>query len=466
MSMRRREPEQRGMWVATHELPSSPGHVFYEKLNKLLEESEFDRRVEELCEPYYAPEVGRPGIAPGVYFRMLFVGYFEGLAAQRAIAWKCADSLSVRAFLGLGVSEEAPDHSSLTKIRQRLPEEVHAQVFALVLEMAREKGMVKGKKLAVDATTLEANAAMKSMVRRATGEDWKAYLRRLAKAEGMEDPSDEDLRRMDRGRKGKKVSNEEWESPSDPEARITRMKDGRTRFAYKAEHAVDLDSGVIVAPAIYPGDAADVDSILATMDTAGENLREAGSEATIEAAIADKGYHSVSTLAYLEEEFEIRTYIPEREQRGRRRWEKRSESERRAFYANRRRCRGPNGKKLSRRRSEIVERSFAHTCQTGAARRTWLRGSVNVSKRYTVHAAAYNLGLMMRVLFGIGTPRSLQGLASALIHGLVSLLRYVFAPVCRRWFTGRANRANTGADSVNPRCIVSTNQIHHSSTGC
>jgi transposase len=235
------------MWIATHELPRSPGHVFYEKLNRLLAEGDFDRQCEALCAPYYADTVGRPSIPPGVYCRMLFVGYFEGLDSQRAIAWKCADSLSVRTFLGLETTAAAPDHSSLTRIRQRLPWEVHLRVFTVLLDMARAKGLLRGKTLAIDATTLEANAAMKTMVRRATGEDWKAYLRRLMKAEGIDDPSDEDLRRFDRKRTDKKVSNTEWTSPTDPDSRIMKMKDGRTHFGYKAEHAIDVESDLIVA---------------------------------------------------------------------------------------------------------------------------------------------------------------------------------------------------------------------------
>ena len=206
MALGRREAKQLGMWVASKVLPTSPGHVFYEKLNGLLAEADFDRRVEDLCAPHYAKEQGRPGIAPGVYFRMLLVGFFEGLGSQRGIAWKCADSLSVRSFLGLSLTEAAPEHSSLTKIRKRLPLEVHVAVFTVVLEIAQEKGLLRGKTIAIDATFLEANAAMKTMVRRVSGEDWKEYLEKLAKEAGLEDPNDEDLRRFDRKRKNKKVS--------------------------------------------------------------------------------------------------------------------------------------------------------------------------------------------------------------------------------------------------------------------
>ena len=428
MALGRREAKQTGMWVAATELPRSPGHGFYEKLNRLLAEADFDRQVEALCRPYYDDEVGRPSIPPGVYLRMLFVGYFEGLSAQRAIAWKCADSLSVRAFLGLGLSEDAPDHSSLTRIRKRLPLAVHIQAFTLVLEMARQKGLLRGKTLAVDATTLEANAAMKSMVHRVTGEDWKAYLRRLAKAEGIEDPSDEELRRFDRRRKGKKVSNAEWQSPTDAAARIAKMKDGRTHFAYKAEHAVDVDSGLIVSAEIYQADEADGDTGLMTVESAREQLEAVDSPRAVEEVLEDKGYHQAEALAVLREVHHVRTYIPEPARRGHRVWVDKDPGQQAAVYANRRRCAGTRGRALSRQRSEHVERSFAHTCETGGARRTWLRGLTNVAKRYWVHASAHNLGALMRVLFGVGTPRSLQGCLAALSALLVALWTRLAGP--------------------------------------
>jgi transposase len=408
------------MWVATHELPRSPGHVFYEKLNRLLAEADFDRQCEDLCAPYYADAVGRPSIPPGVYCRMLFVGYFEGLDSQRAIAWKCADSLSVRTFLGLETTAAAPDHSSLTRIRQRLPWEVHLRVFTLLLEMAHTKGLLRGKTLAIDATTLEANAAMKTMVRRVSGEDWKAYLRRLMKAEGIDDPSDEDLRRFDRKRTDKKVSNTEWTSPTDPDSRIMKMKDGRTHFGYKAEHAIDVESDLIVAAQIYAGDTADGDSILITTEAAQENLQAAGSKQAIEDTLGDKGYHKIETLAVLREVHGVRTYIPERADHLRHNWRDRPPGDQ-AFYANRQRVQGPRGRRLSKVRSEFVERSFAHVCGTGNGRRTWLRGTLNVAKRYVLQVAARNLGVLMRVLFGVGTPRRLQGALSALLTLLVSL---------------------------------------------
>lgn len=425
MGLGRREAKQTGMWVATGDLPRSPGHVFYEKLNGLLAEADFDRRCEDLCAPYYAQDVGRRSIPPGVYFRMLFVGFFEGLGAQRAIAWKCSDSLSVRNFLGLEPTDEAPDHSSLTRIRKRLPLEVHLQVFTMVLEVAQAKGMMRGKILAVDATSLEANAAMKSIVRRATGEKWEKYLQRLAKAEGLENLTAEELRRFDKKRKNKKVSNAEWASPIDPDARIMKMKDGRTHFSYKAEHAIDVESDLVVAAQIYEGDTADGDSILMTVQAAQDTLAAIGNDDGVEDVLGDKGYHKIETLGILREVHGVRTYIPERADRIRHNWRDRESGDKAAFYTNRKRVCGKRGRRLSRLRSEYVERSFAQTCETGGARRTWLRGRENVAKRYWVHVAARNLGAMMRKLFGIGTPRSLQGalgVALALLYWLWSWL--------------------------------------------
>jgi transposase len=404
---RRASERQAEFWVPTADLPRTPGHPFYFKLNELLAESGFDRFVEQLCEPHYA-QGGRPSIPPGVYFRMLFIGYFEGLDSQRGIAWRCADSLALKQFLGYGLTDGTPDHSSLTNTRQRLPELVHEQVFTRILQLAREKRLLKGQTVGVDATLLEANAAMKSIVRKDTGDDWKAWLRKLAQEEGLENPSDDDLKKFDQGRKNKKVSNQEWESKSDPAARIMKMKDGRTHLAYKAEHAVDLESGLLLAATIHAGDAADGDSLLQTVIAAQANLVQAGSDAAIRDVPTDNGYHKNETLAQCDA-WGIRTYCAEKQEKYQRVWIDKPAEQERAFRANRRRVRGQRGKALQRRRSEFCERSFAHSCKTGAARRSWLRSLLDVAKRYVVHAAALNLGVLMRKLFGIGTPRTLQG---------------------------------------------------------
>lgn len=415
----RAEVQQPDLWIATTDLPRSPGHVFYEKLNGVLAEAAFDRHVEDLCRTHYANGVGRDSIPPGVYFRMLLVGYFEGLDSQRGIAWRCADSLSLRTFLGIPLVEATPDHSSLTKIRQRLPLEVHERVFLFVLRVAQEKKLLGGKTVAVDATTLEANAAMKGIVRKDTGEDWKEFLKRLLAEQGVHNPTDEELRRFDRKRP-KKVSNKEWESPTDPDSRITKMKDGRTHLAYKAEHALDLDSGLLVGAAVYPADQADAATLGDSLQAAQLNVVLAGSPQAVEEVVADKGYHKAETLA----ECAVggtRTYIPEPQRPKNYRWQGKPESWRRATAANRRRVRGARSKRLQKLRSERVERSFAHVCETGGGRRTWLRGLVNVTKRYVVQAAAYNLGVLLRTLFGVGTPRTLQGEGKRLLRALSRL---------------------------------------------
>jgi transposase len=403
MSLGRRIPKQDELFIPATQVATGPGHPFYTKLNAVLAGAGFDEFVEKLCEPYYK-EGGRPGIPPGVYFRMLFIGYFEGLDSQRGIAWRCADSLGLRAFLGFRLTEETPVHVSMTVIRQRLPESVFDRVFVFVLSLLEEKGLLRGKAVAIDATTLEANAAMKSIVRKDTGQDWKEYLRGLAKAEGIENPTEEDLRRLDRSRKDKKVSNKQWESPTDRDSRITKMKDGRTHLAYKAEHAVNLESEAIVAATVTFADKSDPQSGPVTLNLAEANLVLAGSAIAIEETVMDKGYHDNGLLAELAETG-VRTYIPERRQKNRR-WTDKPIEQEKAFRANRQRVRRKKGRQLNRRRSERCERTFAHVCETGGGRRTWLRGQTNVSKAHTLKCAAYNLGVLLRKVWGMRKPRN------------------------------------------------------------
>jgi len=438
MAMGKREAEQQQDLFVTHDkLPRSPGHVFYRKLNRLLAEGGFDRWIEALCEPHYCRGLGRPSVPPGVYFRMLLVGYFEGLNSQRGIAWRCSDSLSLREFLGVPLGEDSPDHSSLSYIRQRLPLSVHEAVFVWVLALLQQKKLLKGKTVGVDSTTLEADAAMKSIVRKDTGEDWKEYLTRLMKEEGLledddDPPSDDELRKFDKSRENKKVSNAEWTSPNDPDARIAKMKDGTTHLAYKAEHVVDLDSQAILAAEIFHADEHDTATLEDSLHQAQTHLTEAGSEVEIGEAAADKGYHSNETITELREHTTYRTYIPEPELKHARVWTDKPAEQKGAVYANRRRTRGQHGKKLQRLRSERTERTFAHVCETGGARRTWLTAIENVRKRYLVSAAAHNLGLLMRSLFKMGTPRGLQQFKTDL-EGVVSSLCLAWIATARRW---------------------------------
>jgi len=420
MAMGKRDSEeQRELFVMADKLPRSPGHVFYDKLNRVLREGGFDAHIETICEPFYVQGKGRPSVPPGVYFRMLLVGYFEGINSQRGIAWRCSDSLSLRKFLGIALDADSPDHSSLSYIRNRLPLEVHQQVFVWILALANEKKLLKGKAVAVDSTTLEANAAMKSIVRKDTGEDWNKYLTRLMQEAGLLDdrddddpPSADELRKFDKARENKHVSNEEWQSPTDPDSRIAKMKDGTTHLAYKAEHVVDLETEIIVAAEIYHADQADTRTLEDSVNAAQANQQAAGSEQQIVDVVADKGYHANEQLAALHEHTPYRTYIPEPQLQHERVWTDKPPEQKAAVYANRRRTRGDRGKQLQRLRSEKTERTFAHVCETGGARRSWLTGIDKLRKRYLLSAAAHNLSVLMRVLFKMGTPRGLQQFAN------------------------------------------------------
>jgi transposase len=415
MAMGRRKGErQQEMWLETESLPSSPGHPFYERLNAELGTHDFDAFVEEACSRFYAEKLGRPSLAPGMYFRMLLVGYFERIDSERGIAWRCSDSLALRDFLGCGIEERPPDHSTVSRTRRLIDVETHEAVFVWVLRVLGEAGLVKGQTIGIDATTLEANAALRSIIRRDTGERYDEFLEGLAKASGIETPTRQDLAKLDRKRK-KKTSNDDWQHPHDPDAQVTKMKDGRTHEAHKDEHAVDLDTGAIVAVTLHGGAVGDTSSVLQTLVEVEENiemLREDGvvegrlSKDVLAEVVMDKGYHSNDTLVTLQE-VEYRTYISEPD-RGRRNW-KGKEQEKRAVYANRRRIRGNRGKRLLRLRGELLERPFAHYLDGGGMRRTHLRRTENIFKRLLIHVAGFNLGLLMRKLVGCGTPRGHQG---------------------------------------------------------
>ena len=431
MALGRRDDErQREFWIPTQNLAAAPRHVFYERLNRLLADADFDHWIEGRCQEYYAGG-GRPSIPPGTFFRMLLVGYFEGIDSQRGIAWRCADSLSLKKFLGYDVGAETPDHSSLSRIRQRLPREVFDDVFRFVLAIVNDHGLMDAQTVGVDSTTLEANAAMKSIIRKDTAENWEEYVTRLAAEDGVEIASKPDLIRYDkdRNRQGKKkVSNDDWASPSDSDARIAKMKDGATHLAYKAEHVVDLKTEAILAAEIYHANQADTATLTESLTAAQAHLEAAEIYQDIEQAAADKGYHKAETLAACAELgcFGVTPYIPEPESRYERRWTDKPEEQRRAVYNNRRRTGRDYGKGLQRRRSEVVERTFAHVCETGGARRSWLRGIEKVAKRYLMQADAHNLGLVLRKLLGAGKPREFaawRGSALWLWAALVALLR-------------------------------------------
>jgi transposase len=407
-SNRERQSE---LWIAGTALPRTPGHPFYEKLNGVLAEHGFDAFAQEACAPYYAEKLGRPSLAPAVYFKMLFIGFFEGIDSERGIAWRVADSMALRDFLGYALTEGTPDHSTLSRTRRLLSLETHHAVFTWVLGVLTDAQLLRGDTLGIDATTLEANAALRSIVRRDTGETYQEFLTRLAQASGIETPTREDLAKIDKNRPGK-GSNKDWRNPHDPDARITKMKDGRTHLAHKSEHAVDLETGAIVAVTLQGADQGDTTTIHETLDQTKDNIcdvaqdrRRRNTIKPLREIVADKGYHSNDTLRTLHEGHGLTTCISEPD-RGRRKW-KDKPAEKKAVYKNRQRIKSEKGIAHRKRRGEIVERSFAHCYDTGAMRRTHLKHHDNILKRLLIHVGAFNLSLLFRKINGAGTPRML-----------------------------------------------------------
>jgi transposase len=453
MAMGKRKRRRQGeLWVEATALAKGPGHPFYRRLNEVLDERGFDAFVEGVCARFYAEGMGRPSLPPAVYFRLLLVGYFEGIDAERGIAWRVADSITLREFLGYRLTDATPDHSTISRTRRLVDVEAHQEVFAWVLRVLAKKGLLRGETLGVDATTLEANAALRSIVRRGSGESYEEFLTALAKASGIETPTREQLAKIDRNRPGK-GSNRDWTNPHDPDAKITKMKDGRTHLAHKAEHAVDMETGAVVAVTVQPADRGDTHSLGVTVQEALDTLAdvledpqaaEAVSDALVAEIVADKGYHSNEVLTD-QRELGIRTYVSE-PKRGRRNWRHKAAAKA-ATYANRRRIRGERGKRLLRLRGELIERSFAHSYDTGGMRRTHLRGHRNIHKRQLIHLAGFNLGLLMRQLLGAGTPRALQGRwAAVLAHlsALIRSLRLLFGSLEPHW------ASNSTASSIYP----------------
>ncbi|MGH8524745.1 MAG: transposase [Gammaproteobacteria bacterium] len=423
MAMGKRKPKQEPLFFSAQEIPKAASHPFYAKVDEILERNKVDNRLEHLCKRFYKPVMGRPSMVPGVYFRMLLLGYFEGIDSERGIAWRVADSFSLREFLGFSLTESTPDHSTMSRTRRLMPVETHKAVFRWFVKVLGEEGLIDGQTVAIDATMLEANAAMRSIQRRDDGRSYEEYLKDLAKAEGIEEPTREQAARLDRKRK-KKASNKDWMSPTDSGARIAKMKDGRTHLAHKAEHAVDLSSGAVVAITLQAADLGDTTTIGVTLQEAQANaalLNERG----VEEVVADKGYHSNEVLVDLHEEG-VRSYIPEPE-RGSRNWDGK-EKEQKRVYGNRRRMRGRRGRDLQKLRTELTERSFAHMYETGGMRRTHLRGQSNILKRLLFHAVGFNLALLVRKCFGIGKPRTLQGSPAT-----ISLVQTFWKSICAAW---------------------------------
>jgi transposase len=423
--MRERQPD---LWYGG-ELPTAPGHPFYKRLNEVLDNAQFDTFCETSCADFYHQKLGRPSLPPGQYFRIMMIGFFEGLDSERGIAWRLADSLTLRQFLSIALDEKTPDHVTISRTRRLIDGETHQNIFGWVLERLAQAGLIKGKTVGVDSTTLEANAAMKSIVRRDTGESYMEYLKRLAEAEGIESKDSAALLRMDRKRK-KKTSNEDWQSPVDGDAEVTKLKDGRTALAYKAENAVDMETGAIIAVTTHSGAAADTATVIETVIEAGIAVADLLDERTpkgtcevhpegVQEVVADKGYHSNDVMVGMAE-LELRSYVAEPD-RGPRNWDgKKSEKE--AVYSNRRRIKGDRGKRLQRQRGERIERNFAHQFDTGGLNRLYVRGLENAHKKFLIQAAACNLALLMRSRYGSGKPRAAHdGTAEAILMILAFL---------------------------------------------
>src|SRR3954471_11040207 len=429
MGTRKRRQRQESLWY-DGELAAAPGHPFYRRLNDVLEAAGFDRFCETECAGFYHAKLGRPSLAPGLYFRIMMIGFFEGIDSERGIAWRLADSLTLRQFLSFGLDEQTPDHVTISRTRRLIGPETHQRIFTWVLERLAQGGLIKGKTIGVDSTTLEANAAMKSIVRRDSGESYNEYLKRVGAAEGVETTDAASLRRMDRKRK-KKTSNEDWASPSDAEAEITKLKDGRTALAYKAENAVDMETGAIVAVTTHGGATADTATLQETVIEAGVAVAGLVAETTpagnyevypngVEEVVADKGYHSNDVAVGLSE-LGVRTYIAEPD-RGRRKWEGK-QAAKEAVYGNRRRVRGERGKRMQRQRGEKIERNFAHQFDTGGMDRLYVRGIENVHKKLLIQAAACNLALLMRSIYGAGKPRAAHDHSIEAIFAILALIR-------------------------------------------
>jgi transposase len=403
------------LFIAFSELVRPATTPFYTKLDQTLDSFDFATQARSLCAPAYSVNGrGRPGIDPVVYFKMLMVGFFEDIASERGIAERCSDSISIRAFLGYDLTQTTPDHSTLSIIRQRLGEEIYDKVFVVILSALDKHGLLKGKNVGIDASVIQANAALKSLINRNTEEAYWEYVRRLAAENGIDPKNAEAVRQFDRKRP-KKMSNEEWVNPHDPDAKIGQTKAGATDMIYKPEHTVDLDTGAILQAEVRLGHEPDQKDLSLHVLQAQENINQAQDAAadslTIESTTADKGYHAVTEMKQLQVEG-IRTVISDPVKN--RKLENLDPEDARVVRNAKRSAGSKSGKALLRRRGMHLERSFAHILDAGGARRTTLRGLGNLNKRFKVSAAIYNLSQLMRKLFGVGTPKQLAAMAKAL----------------------------------------------------
>jgi len=408
------EPE---LFIPSARLVQPACSSFYVKLEQTLQSFSFAAAVRQLCQACYDNNGrGRPGVDPAVYFKMLMVGFFENIPSERGIAERCQDSISIRAFLGYDLTGNTPDHSTLSVIRSRLGVKVYDQVFVLILRALQAHGLVKGRNVGIDASVIEANASLKGLVNRQTEEAYWEYVRRLAAENGI-DPKDADaVRRFDRKRP-KKMSNQDWENPNDPDAKIGPTKAGATDMIYKAENTVDLDTGTILNAEVRPGDEPDQKDLASHVLEAQENINEAkdlpAGTLTIESATADKGYHAVEEMGFLQQEG-IRTVISDPVIN--RNMDKLTDEEAKVVRSARRSAKSKSGKELLKSRGMHLERPFAHILDAGGARRTTLRGRDNLNKRFKFSAAIYNLSQLMRKLLGVGTPKQWAAWGKALFY--------------------------------------------------
>jgi len=399
--------QQPSFWVSIDELQVKSKNTFYSNLNTVLNEMKFGQQIRKLCKPYYSDKTNcRPPIDPEVYFKMLMVGFFENIISERGIASRCADSLSIREFLGYLLTESTPEHSSLSVIRKRLPLSIYSQVFSIALIELQKRGLVKGKNLAFDSSVMEANASLSRLKNRMTEESYAEYISELARQSGV-DPEDKSaVARFDRKRVGRKTSNKEWYNPFDTDAKIGKTKSGATDMLYKPEHVVDLDTGAIVDADILLGDCPDSEDFSERLISAQIRLLDISDnpieEETIETATADKGYYNVHENTEIQC-IGITTVIPDKEIN--RNMNKLSDESATAVELAQSAVKSIKGKALLKRRGMHVERSFAHVLDCGGERRTTLRGINNNRKRYLIATATYNLSLLMRTIFGIGTPK-------------------------------------------------------------
>src|SRR5262245_32684968 len=404
-SQREGEEKQGEFWIERGRVTRAKSQGFYSKLNEHLAAMDFARQVWALCAPAYCEESrgGRPGIDP---VKMLMVGFFENLRSERAIAARCEDSLSVRAFLGYGLEESTPDHSSLSVIRQRLGPEIYQGVFEVVLSALKTHGLFRGRHLEIDSSVIEANASLRTLVHRSTEQAYWEYVKELAAAEGV-DPQDEGaVRRFDQKRPGRRTSNTDWKNPHDPQAKVGRTKEGACAMIDKPEHVTDLESGAIVQAEVLEGDHADTEALSERIATAVEvvNRIVANEEdGVVRSLTADKGYFAIEEIAQIQE-FDIRTVIGDAHA-ARRRKQGLAAPLRKALHRAVSAVKSHSGKALLRQRGMHLERSFEHVLDEGGLRRATLRGTANLTKRHKIAATCFNLSLLMCTLLGVGTPK-------------------------------------------------------------